>query len=378
MRLSLIPIAAAALALVSCQAYEADPVKPAAAKVQTKTTVTATAKSPNVVFVVDKSGSMSDTANAGQSQSKWQDLVDIMTRDDLSGSGQGFVADLAARGSASDPVRVGLVTFPADGSDSCGAGVLQVSPSGSGASQVASVLNAVGPNGGTPTAASLLIAGQSFSGVTEDNRSNFVVLMTDGAPNCNTQWSQIAQNTPDKCQDDNSGYCVSLGCCYSGSAPENGCAPQGCLDAINTAGAAQTLSDNKIGTFVIGFGRDVSDPNSLAYQTMDQLAAAGGHPQTGEPKFYSALSSQDLGNALNAILNVIAATCQYQLDSTPPSPSAVEVVITPSGGDATTLSSSQYSVSGNTVAITDSAVCQEITNATSDNPVSVTFNFIGQ
>jgi hypothetical protein len=111
---------------------------------------------------------------------------------------------------------------------------------------------------------------------------------------------------------------------------------------------------------------------------MDQLAVAGGHPQNvaGKPHFYSALSAQDLGNALDAILNQIAATCQYTLDSAPPSASAVEVVVTPKGGTATTLSNSQYSVSGNTVAITDNAVCTEITSATADNPVSVTFNFI--
>jgi hypothetical protein len=330
---------------------------------------------------------MTDPAGSGTSGSKWQNLVSVMT------GSSGIVAQLASRAKASDPVRIGLVTFADDDSGGCGTaqgGKLWLPPtkttdSSDPVGTINNDLNSISPNGGTPTAAAMQVAAGAFAAVSETDRPNFIVLLTDGAPNCNSAWS----GDPSTCYDDGTGSgahgCVSATCCFvpnsSGQyvAQPNGCSPQGCLDESNlvaTIGAVNTQAH--VQTFVIGFGRDVADANSLAFRTLDESATAGGKPQSGEPKFYLATDQDQLNDALNAILAIISANCQYTLDATPPSANAVEVIVTPDGQGGQTLTSSQYTVTGNTVTITDSALCQQITEATSSAPVAVTFNFLAQ
>ena len=369
-------------ALAGCQVYEVDPVRPAAVRVQSQVNHVVTQVSPNVVFVLDHSGSMVDSAGGDTNgQTKWEDLVQVMAQDDLSGSGLGFVAELAGRASQSDPMHIGVVIFPSDAT--CGLGGRTLDPTTSDpAGTISQILNGFAPpTGGTPTAASVLVAAQALTTAPQDGRPNYIVLMTDGAPNCNDQWAQVPGNVPDNCQVGTQG-CVS-GCCYDGNAPPTCGAPNGCLDSLNLVKTIRDIgaSPNAIGTFVIGFGTDVSDPSSLAYQTLDQSAEAGGHPQSTEPKFYSATSAQALGDALNAILEVIGGTCEYTLDADPPSPSAVEVVVTPGDGAPVTLANgTEYSVSGRTVTVSDTATstwCTQISKADADHPITVTVNYIG-
>jgi hypothetical protein len=295
----------------------------------------------------------------------------------------GIVAQLASRAKASDPVRIGLVTF-AD-NDSCGSaqgGQLWLAPTKTtdNSDPVATInakLNSISPSGGTPTAAAMQTAAGAFDGVRENNRPNFIVLMTDGAPNCNASWS----GTPDQCIDDGTGYngCASTQGCYTASGqPQTSLTPSGCLDEANLVATIGAVKGSDISTFVIGFGSAVANSGSLAYRTLDESATAGGKPQSGEPKFYLATDQGQLNDALNAILAIISANCQYTLDATPPSANAVEVIVTPDGQSGQTLTSSQYTVSGSTVTITDSALCQQITEATSSAPVAVTFNFLAQ
>ena len=184
-------------AWLGCQSYEVDPVRPAAAKVAVDVHKVSQRKSPNVVLVVDRSFSMTDNPDntpdtgcqsvAGQTNHtcKWSGLLSAMT------GPNGFVQGLAARGGPGDPVRIGLVTFSGvsdngQSGDACSTGRRRVDPSGTGGPTIESTLNGVVPSGGTPTTETMKVARDALKALpAETGRSSYIVLLTDGAPNCN-------------------------------------------------------------------------------------------------------------------------------------------------------------------------------------------------
>jgi len=392
--------AAASLSLVACQRYEADAVIPAAAQVTVKTPQVGHQLSPNVMLVVDRSGSMDRAAdgNGGdisacqrswdgrdggvqRTACKWDQLVAAMTGD--ADPTTGFVGQLSDRAGQNDPIRLGLVTFGADAA--CGAPMgTQVDIAANTAAAINQALFAIPPQGGTPTVAAMKLAAGAFSGVSEDGRSNFIVLVTDGAPDCNGDFVPDNQNNQCLTDGTQSGECASPGGCIDRlSGAHEAQFPLGCLDEDNLVNEVAQIAEpapagQGIKTFVIGFGSDLSGGSSRAYETLDRTAVAGGEAQAGEPSFYQAGSQTDLQAALDAILQIISSDCKYQVDKAPPSASAVEVVVTDASGTATVLAPSQYSVSGNTVSIDDANVCSELNASTTASPVTLTINSLAE
>lgn len=290
------------------------------------TQIAATRSAPEVMFVVDKSGSMNDVATDGGSQSRWQDLVNVMTGQ----SGvDGYVTKLEDELSsqAGEAPLFGLTSFPSDAS--CGAGVVQIAPAANNEESINAVIHQLQPSGGTPTAATFGILAQAFS--SSSGRDRFIILLTDGIPDCNDDWS----GNPDDCQESDAQRCASSGCCFSGSTPSNSCSPEGCLDDAHTISAIQSVSAE---TFVIGFGADLANPSTVASQTLLAMAQAGG---SGE--LYSATDSASLASSLQTIADSLLNRCTFALASA--APATFGSVVLAAGANTRTVDASHVSLS---------------------------------
>ncbi len=217
-------------------------------------TVTQSQRTPDMLLVVDKSGSMGEIL-AGGTASK----MDVMKQ---------AVAQVIP--TQAQNIHFGLATYPGPG-DQCAKANIVVPVAANGASAVVAQMNGVQPAGATPTHLSLDAAGAYYQSITANPDGRFVLLATDGLPNCN------------------------------GS-------PQTPSNALTIA-AAQRLSSVGIKVFVVGFGDVASaDPAFLT-----QLAQAGG---TGN--FFAANSPGQLQQALQAISGtVVQASCSFALASRP-------------------------------------------------------------
>jgi hypothetical protein len=278
--------------------------------------IAATRRAPNVMFVVDRSGSMTDAASVGSTGSKWQAVLSLMT------GANAFPAQLqtALTNATGESAQLGLVTFGSD-EGTCGPGTLNVAPAPGTGTQISSALGAIAPSGGTPTAAALQLAQQALATAPDSaGRSAYIVLLTDGAPNCNPNW----QGDPGACIDDGTGYggCASSQACFTAEGlAESSATPTGCLDDDNTVGVVQHLRDDSgIRTLVIGFGDAVGTPGSRAYQAIDRMAEAGGMSLSAQAgtHFVRAASEDDLASAFDAIRTDLPQHCSFELAQAAP------------------------------------------------------------
>src|SRR6185503_760595 len=207
-----------------------------------------------VMLVLDRSGSMGDSIGAGSSTSKW---------DDLKSAVQSLVSGYDSQ------TLLGASIFSSDGN--CGAGNPSAPPQSGGAG-VLSQLAAQGPNGNTPTAATLDKV-RSSNLLADSARDNYVVLATDGLPNC------------------------------------------GDTDVTGKIAALYSATPS-VKTYVIGVGDGTaSDPGKL-----DDWAVAGHTDRAGATKYYQANSPTDLQSAFDAIAGGLVS-CTFQLMQHAPDPS---------------------------------------------------------
>jgi Mg-chelatase subunit ChlD len=227
-------------------------------------TVTQTQRTPDVLLVVDKSGSMGEAltgANSSKMDVMKQALAQVLPTQDQN-------------------IHFGLATYPS-AVDQCSAATVLVPVAANNAGAVITQINAVTPGGATPTFSSLDAAGSYYSSIPVNADGRFVLLATDGLPNCNG-----TPQTPSQSQ---------------------------------TIQAAQRLSNVGIKVFVIGFG-DVASADPVFLQ---QLAQAGG---TGN--FFAADSPTELQNALLSISGtVVQASCSFELASRPQDESKLAVTL---------------------------------------------------
>ena len=289
---------------------------------------------PNIYFVLDRSGSMNEL-------NKWTNIQIVL---------ENLIIGLGPR------AIVGAAVFPNPADDGCDPGIeifpptLGDRPAGSpGPAEAAliTVLSQIPANGGTPTAAtlsSLLPRLASLPGKT------YVILATDGGPNCNGNAS------------------CDVGLCTFNIENDTGCPPGGppnccddpnggafaCLDEGRTIQAVQAIAAAGIPVYVVGV------PGSAPYASLlDQLATAGGTGRGSEPEYY-AIDTADqtaLQTALSSIAAKITGTCTLSLDNTPPDPGLVNVffdehVLPQEGPDGWTLDGTIVTISG--------ASCQKI------------------
>ena len=127
---------------------------------------------PNVMIVLDRSGSMKDPGDSSSSDSKWTIAGDALT---------------ALFNQVGGQVRFGLVTFSSDGS--CGAGNVRVDIGDNTSMAIETKISGTSPKGSTPIVATM----DSLVGNTElmdPDHPNYVLLVTDGEEKCDTFTTQ--------------------------------------------------------------------------------------------------------------------------------------------------------------------------------------------
>jgi len=232
---------------------------------------------PDVLIVLDRSLSMNDQVMpvmdlngllncllAGPCPSKWADMT------------KAIQASVSTSGNTID---WGLKFFPDDGA--CGVtdtAAVPVAPNN--ATAVNGAIAATQPGGATPTSAALASAGRYLMGLTDAN-PRYVVLATDGQPNC---------------------------------AGGN----MGTADDAAAIAAVTSLAGAGIPVFVIGIATQ-----GTADATLTSMAMAGGKARAATPPYYPVAVSADLVAALAAIGGQVVS-CTFAIPP-PPDPGNVAV-----------------------------------------------------
>jgi hypothetical protein len=171
-------------------------------------------------------------------------------------------------------------------------------------------LSAFPPAGSTPTAATLtaILADADRLG-----ERTSVVLVTDGAPNCDVDLScPSGACIPDIERATVEGLVcgVEFSCCDPKVVGAG--AGGNCIDADATEAAVAALREAGIDTYVIGM------PGSEAYGSLlDRLAAAGGTARASAPTYYAVSAVTELNEALLEIGTGLSIQCEIELAAPP-------------------------------------------------------------
>jgi hypothetical protein len=180
-------------------------------------------------------------------------------------------------------------------------------------------------SGSTPTRLAIEAAANYMGGLTARPNPKFIMLATDGLPNCAPGQ---ANQDPDQA---------------------------GAVAAVTTAAGAG------FPTFVIGIAT-TSDP--MSDQTLSMMATAGGYPRAGSPSYYSVSSTAELVTALNAIIS-IAGSCTYPV---PPPPnnmatrSQIDVLVNGTKIPMSDTDGWSYTNAAMTSIIINGPLCDQIMN----------------
>jgi hypothetical protein len=269
---------------------------------------------PNLYFVVDRSGSMGELVE-GSSRTKFQ-------------SARAVIGEVLSR--IGHRVRYGGAVFPSfEAPEECRAGTeffppkLGTLPSCAGEenAQLTDFSRRLGtflPEGGTPTALTLDALRPKL---TELDGATAVVLVTDGAPNCNAE----AECEAEGCGLNIEGASVGGFACndsYNCCDPAlTGYGANGyCVDEDGSVEAVLALAASGIATYVVGM------PGAERYaDVLSRLAEAGGRPREGSSSYYATSDEKELREALYAIGTGVAIRCSIDLEAPPDDPSLVNV-----------------------------------------------------
>jgi len=214
----------------------------------------ATGAPPDLLLVVDKSGSMADPLQGGQG--KWPVMRGAL--DTVVGQYDGGI-------------NFGLMLYPQG--NECDAGDVRAGIAPQNASAISAALNQTSPDGGTPTHTTLTAARTYFQGMAANPTGRYVLLATDGEPNCGSP-NDFQQPT-----------------------------------VSESLAAITALKNDSISTFVLGFGGNVN----TYPETLEAMAQAG-----GTVDYFAANSPDELATALEAIASEVGLpSCTFRLDQTP-------------------------------------------------------------
>jgi|APLak6261675434_1056106.scaffolds.fasta_scaffold00533_8 hypothetical protein len=283
---------------------------------------------PNVMLLVDVSGSMNLPINPSDSQcpascgTTTANLCPTACATRIGQLRAAISTWLSTRGSS---LRLGLTTYPAGTACQVPTGpsvsLPAPTPTDEGttsalqanASAINTTLQAIEPVGGTPTGDSLRTLA-SVSGLTSaDSRADYVVLITDGLPNCNGSNVNALCGCSSSCTPAQTAACN----CTTSACTSSLCSI-GCLDGDGAVAAVTQLRNAGIKTAIIGFGADAS--SATAATVLDNMARAGGAgrvcpngttlecgglicraDRTCEQSYYSAATANELQAALNTL-----------------------------------------------------------------------------
>jgi hypothetical protein len=252
-----------------------------------------TRRDANVIFVIDRSGSMADVTTDGVP--KWTAL--------------GTALDTVLR-RFGDEISIGMAFFPIElppresgvysPEEICQVpGTLALEPRPFQVLQLLDRFNATVP------AASLRAVRQWYAAHPDLTGDRYVILATDGGPNCN----QNGDPTTCRCTG-GAGVCALATNMY---------ARVNCLDERPAIDEVQALAREGVRTYVLGLNgtQDFAD-------VLNRMADAGERPRAGEARYYPANSASELLNELGRI-TVALADCTLRLAMPPPDPNLVDV-----------------------------------------------------
>ncbi len=401
-----ISLCAVLLSFTACQNYNFEQVSPMTAAQTTSKQIVASQLKPNVMLLVDRSGSMLQPINP---QNPLCDIgcgsivhpcaVSCPTRmSEVKSTLSSFFEQSAL------VARFGLTVFPSNSecapakSAEVDLPLPTVDDNGTDptleatAQTIVARLNMISPMGGTPTGASIEFAGAN-SGLNDDSdfRDDFMVLVTDGIPNCN----DANANSICSCGTQCNAAAVAACSCTLGNCSGRFCS-QGCLDQDETVLQIKALRQRNIRTVVIGFGAEIASVTSSI--TLNAMAQAGGFarqcPQGTDaecgansqctpstklctPSFYRTTDSTELGAAFKSISELLGPdACEYTL-STRPSDARYLAVIVNEQSIAASDTTYAFDADANKVTF-KGPLCQQLKAATELNPVSVEFRTVEQ
>jgi hypothetical protein len=241
--------------------------------------VTLSAAEPEVMFVLDRSGSMNMAFEGNDS--RWTVLTNALA---------------ATLPPVNDTMAIGALLFPSGSSmDDCSLpGTPNLAPALDHVQALLTLLEATRPGGATPTAVAIDTASSLLLGVRAATTARALVLATDGAPNCNASLN------------------VNTCTCATGAMCRGD--PDRCLDDTRTVAQIASVAAQGIPTYVIGIA---SAGDGVFSTVLDEMAVAGGRPLTGgATSYYPALSEADLETAVSTIRDQVGA-CTYLTTSVP-------------------------------------------------------------
>jgi hypothetical protein len=271
----------------------------------------------NVYFLLDRSGSMSDTVDG------------VEKYDAVAKAAVALVRDLGAR------INVGGAVFPGPPTIDAGKVVDDTCPVGQevfgttrgdwpsaarcGYGPVTRAFSgaiSVRPYGGTPTASTLAAIAPKLTALA-DGRKTYLVLATDGGPNCN--FDAMCGQSSCIPNIENASVCnPNANCCAPGAIA----GPGSCLDGAATVAQIAALHDQGVSTYVIGI------PGSAPYASLlDEMATAGGTARAVTPKYYDVPNLSELSQVLASIATNVVLTCNFVLEQPPEAPGQVNVYL---------------------------------------------------
>jgi hypothetical protein len=245
---------------------------------------------PDILLVQDRSGSMANNDQDMSCQggcgtmSKWSELTTVLQQ---------------VLTSTDSGVNWGLKFLASPGQNQCGISAgADVPIAQMNAANVIAALQANGPQSATPTRAAITAATAYMQTLTDTN-PKYLLLATDGLPNCPAN-------------------CSGNACTNTPNTTEDGLVTQAIM-------AAQTAGFK---TFVVGIGQV-----QAAVTALNDFANAGGVPQTGAAtSYYAATDATALQNAFTTIVGA-AGSCTFSVPMPPPTSSRSAIGVTADGNN---------------------------------------------
>jgi len=336
------------LAILGCQSHEFTEVRPKALQTINDFRVLDAAPRPSkLMLLVDKSGSMTGSVDGSSSQ-----CVDAKGEYDPSSPHScrwnalkkafgdptnGFLAR------AQDLAHFGLAVVPAlnPTAGGCQPGEVVVPVGERLGDNTAAIrdqlMNQIVPAGGTPIVPTLEVIENDARFMAEERgRARYILLLTDGLPNCNAANARVcsdcrlARGTPDERR----AQCRGEHLCYppeaSDEAVDQGCEVDvaadvfdgaWCWDGYNLVSKLAALRAQGVKTFVIGFGSQTANEGRAI---LNAAAEAGGVALPGDTKYYQANNEQEL-RAVLAQIQIELPPCEFELFPVPEQEQLVEV-----------------------------------------------------
>jgi hypothetical protein len=270
-------------------------------------------RSAEVMFVVDRSSSMNLTLDGrvvppGDPNTRWRVL-----RNALSSALPPYQSQLL----------MGAVFFPQpinDGNNdlmaACtGSSAVDLRPANNQAQPIIQIFDTTSPGGGTPTLGAIALAADFLQSNALRGHGRYIVLATDGGPNCNFTLDPRTCICTSRDPMTNQPNCASEMLAFN------------CLDYQNTDRAIMQSYQAGIPVYVIG----IPDPTRTDLtDALNRMALLGGRPraqtQPTDPLFYSVQRPSDLNDAFGQIQRTIVQ-CAFVTPGNPDDPDGITVLL---------------------------------------------------